>query len=165
MAPDRLQIASQIQGAVVFAVGTMQQRLDRERSGVETLMARAARGATDVDRYRQRLDDLERRILRAVESRERERRDALSRSRAQLVALDPQATLDRGYAVVHKGGRVVEQHRRDQHGDGLVIEVRSGGFRPASMLPGSKRRRSAAARAPKTNGAKPGSGVQPVLFP
>ena len=165
VAPDRLQIASQVQGAVVFAVGTMQQRLDRERSGVESLMARAGRGATDVDRYRQRLDDLERRVLRAVASRERERRDVLARCRAQLVALDPQATLDRGYAVVHKGGRVVSSIAGVSSGDALVIKVSDGGFPARVDAPGSKRRRAAAARAPKTNGAKPAAGVQPVLFP
>jgi exodeoxyribonuclease VII large subunit len=165
VAPDAFQVGTQVRGAVIFAVGTMQQRLDRERSGVEGLVSRAARAATDVDRYRQRLDDIERRVLRAVASRGRERRDALGRCQAQLAALDPQATLDRGYAVVHRGGRVVSSIAEIATGDGLVIKVADGGF-PASVgAPGSRRRRSAAARARPADGNRQAAGVQPVLFP
>lgn len=163
--PDMYQVASQLQGAIVFTVGKMQQQLDRERSGVEGLMARAARGATDVDRQRQRLDDLERRVLRAIQAAQRERRDAMVRSRAQLVALDPQATLDRGYAVVHKDGNVVSTIADVSSGDGLVIKVSDGGFPARVDARGSRRKRTSAGRAAKSNGAKPSSGVQPVLFP
>ena len=144
----------------------MQQRLDRERSGVEALLARAARGGTDVDRQRQRLDDLERRVLRAIQSAQRERHDAMARSRAQLVALDPQATLDRGYAVVHKGGSVVSSIADVASGDGLVIKISDGGFPARVDAPGSRRRRGSGGRAAtKANGSKPSQGVQPVLFP
>jgi exodeoxyribonuclease VII large subunit len=163
--PDRFQIASHLQGAIVFSVGNMQQRLDRERSGVESLFARASRGATDVDRQRQRLDDLERRLLRGIQSSQRERRDSLARCQAQLVALDPQATLDRGYAVVHKGGSVVSSISDVGAGDGLVIKVADGGFPARVDAPGSRRKRASGGRSTKGNGAKPAQGVQPVLFP
>jgi exodeoxyribonuclease VII large subunit len=163
--PDMYQVASQLQGAIVFAVGAMQQRFDRERSAVETLTARAARGATDVDRYRQRLDDLERRLLRATQAGERQRRDALARCHAQLAALDPQATLDRGYAVVHKDGRVVSSIGDVASGDGLVIKVADGGFPARVDAPGSRRKRASAGRTVKSNGLRPSPGMQPVLFP
>jgi exodeoxyribonuclease VII large subunit len=166
VAPDVYQVASRLRDAIVYAVGSMQQRLDRERSGVESFVARAARCATDVDRQRQRLDDLERRLVRAVRADERGRRDALSRCRAQLVALDPQATLDRGYAVVHKGGRVVSSIADIASGDGLVIKVSDGGFPARVDAPGSRRKRGRGGRAAaRSNGAKPSQGVQPVLFP
>ncbi len=163
--PDMYQVASQLRGAIVFTVGKMQEQLDRERSGVEALMARAARGATDVDRQRQRLDDLERRVLRAIQATQREHRDAMIRSRAQLVALDPQATLDRGYAVVHKGGSVVSTIADVTSGDGLVIKVSDGGFPARVDARGSRRKRAKGGRAVGTNGSKPSQGVQPVLFP
>ncbi len=166
VAPDMYQVASQLHAAIVFAVGNMQQRLDRERSSVESLMARATRGGTDVDRQRQRLDDLERRVLRAIQSTQRQRRDGMARSLAQLVALDPQATLDRGYAVVHKGGSIVSSIAAVSSGDGLVIKVADGGFPARVDATGSRRRRTSGGRAPaKTNGSKPAQGVQPVLFP
>ncbi|HEU0074502.1 MAG TPA: exodeoxyribonuclease VII large subunit, partial [Dehalococcoidia bacterium] len=164
--PDMYQVASQLQGAITYAVANMQQRLDRERSSVESLLARATRCATDVDRQRQRLDDIERRLLRAIQSAQRERSDAMARNRAQLVALDPQATLDRGYAVVHKGGSVVSSIAAVASGDGLVIKVSDGGFPARVDAPGSRRKRRAAGRATaRTNGSKPAQGVQPVLFP
>jgi exodeoxyribonuclease VII large subunit len=163
--PDRFRVASQLQGAIVFSVGNMQQRLDRERSGVESLLARASRAATDVDRQRQRLDDLERRLLRGTQSSQRERRDALARCQAQLVALDPQATLNRGYAVVHKGGGVVSSISDVSSGDSLVIKVADGGFPARVDAPGSRRKRGSGSRAARSNGAKPAQGVQPVLFP
>jgi exodeoxyribonuclease VII large subunit len=164
--PDMYQVSSQLRGAITYAVANMQQRLDRERSGVESLLARAARCATDVDRQRQRLDDIERRLLRAIQSAQRQRNDAMARNRAQLVALDPQATLDRGYAVVHKGGGVVSSIAAVASGDGLVIKVSDGGFPARVDAPGSRRKRRAAGRTPaKANGSRPSQGVQPVLFP
>ena len=164
--PDVFRVSSQLRAAIVFTVGSMQQRLDRERSAVESFVARAARSATDVDRQRQRLDDLERRILHAIQSSQRQRHDAMARCHAQLVALDPQATLDRGYAVVHKGGRVVSSIADVASGDGLVIKVADGGFPARVDAPGSRRKRRSGARAAaKANGAKPAQGVQPVLFP
>jgi exodeoxyribonuclease VII large subunit len=90
----------------------------------------------------------------------------MARCHAQLVALDPQATLDRGYAVVHKGGRVVSSIADVASGDGLVIKVADGGFPARVDAPGSRRRRGPGGRAAaKTNGTKPAQGVQPVLFP
>jgi exodeoxyribonuclease VII large subunit len=165
VAPDVFQIAGQVRGAINFTVASMQQRLDRERSGVESLLARAARCATDVDRQRQRLDDLERRVLRAIQAAQRGRLDAMARSRAQLVALDPQATLDRGYAVVHRGGSVVSSIADVASGDSLVIKVADGGFPARVDAPGSRRKRGSGGRAARSNGAKPSQGVQPVLFP
>jgi exodeoxyribonuclease VII large subunit len=166
VAPDAFQVGSQVRAAAIFAAETLQRRVDSERSSIERLGTRAARSAADVDRYRQRLDDIERRVLRAVESRERERWDSLARCQAQLAALDPQATLDRGYAVVHRGGRVVSSIGDVSAGDGLVIKVADGGFPARVDAPGSRRRRGPGGRAAaKTNGTKPAQGVQPVLFP
>ena len=87
------------------------------------------------------------------------------RSRAQLVALDPQATLDRGYAVVHKDGNVVSTIADVSSGDGLVIKVSDGGFPARVDARGSRRKRTTGGRTTKANGTKPSLGVQPVLFP
>jgi hypothetical protein len=81
-------------------------------------------------------------------------------------ALNPQATLDRGYAVVHKGGRVVSSIADVGAGDGLVIKVADGGFPARVDAPGQRRTRSRAAVKRATgNGAGTDAGVQPVLFP
>ena len=165
VAPDTFDIRSRLRGALNYAVAGMEQRINRQRSGVETLLARSRRTATDVNRQRQRIDDMLQRTFRAVANQERQRRDHLRRCQAQLQALDPQATLDRGYAVVHKGGAVVSSISAVGQGDALVIKVADGGFPARVDAPGQRRSRSKAA-APKRNGSSGQSeGVQPVLFP
>jgi len=154
-----------LKGMLMYALGNVQQRLGRHQSNLETLTARAGRGATDVGRWRQRLYDLEVRTLRAVQAGERDRRAHLRRCQAQLQALDPQATLDRGYAVVHRDGRLVSSIAAVSTGDGLVIKVADGGFPARVNASGSRRQRSSAAKAPRRNGARQPQGVQPVLFP
>jgi exodeoxyribonuclease VII large subunit len=165
VAPDAYQVSAQLQGMLLYALGNVQQRLDRHQYNVETMTARAGRGATDVGRWRQRLQDLEVRTMRAVQAGDRDRRAHLRRCQAQLQALDPQATLDRGYAVVHRDGRVVSSIAAVSTGDGLVIKVADGGFPARVNAPGSRRQRSSAAKAPRRNGARQPQGVQPVLFP
>jgi hypothetical protein len=78
--------------------------------------------------------------------------------------LNPQATLNRGYAVVHKDGRVVSSVSKVATGDGLVIKVADGGFPARVSGAGSRRARSKAAT---RNGSSPTPepSVQPVLFP
>jgi exodeoxyribonuclease VII large subunit len=162
--PDGQQYRARLQGVASYGLNLLQQRLDRHRSGVEASLARAGRGTVDLDRLRQRLDDFARRGSRAVESVDRQRRDHVRRSIAQLDALNPQATLDRGYAVVHKGGRVVSSIADIGAGDGLVIKVADGGFPARVDAPGQRRPRSRAA-GKRQSGANGNAGVQPVLFP
>ena len=166
--PDGQQFRARLQGVAGYGLNVLQQRLDRQRGGVEASLARAQRATLDVDRLRQRIDDMARRTLRAVESADRQRRDHVRRSIAQLDALNPQATLDRGYAVVHKGGRVVSSISEVGAGDGLVIKVADGGFPARVDAPGQRRPRSKATAkrtSNGTNGNAGSTGVQPVLFP
>jgi exodeoxyribonuclease VII large subunit len=166
--PDGQQFRARLQGVAGYGLNVLQQRLDRQRGGVEASLARAQRATLDVDRLRQRIDDLARRTLRAVEAADRQRRDHVRRSIAQLDALNPQATLDRGYAVVHKGGRVVSSISEVGAGDGLVIKVADGGFPARVDAPGQRRPRSKATVKRTSNGANGNAGstgVQPVLFP
>jgi exodeoxyribonuclease VII large subunit len=166
--PDAQQYRARLQGVATYGLSLLQQRLGRHRSGVEAALARAGRGTVDLDRLRQRLDDLARRSVRAIDYAGRQRRDHVRRCTAQLDALNPQATLDRGYAVVHKGGRVVSSIADIGAGDGLVIKVADGGFPARVDAPGQRRPRSKAAVKRTGNGstgANGNAGVQPVLFP
>ncbi len=77
---------------------------------------------------RQRLDELER-----VENASVAHRLELSGTRLRglqnrLVALSPQAVLERGYAVVTKNDRVVSSRAQVSEGDPLRIRVRDGDF-------------------------------------
>ena len=165
--PDAQQFRARLQSVATYGVNVLQQRIDRNRSNVEGALARARRAAVDVDRLRQRIDDMARRTLRAVESTDRQRLDHLRRCVAQLDALNPQATLDRGYAVVHKDGHVVSSIAGVTAGDGLVIKVADGGFPARVDAPGQRRPRSKTTvrRNGNSGGNNSGSGIQPVLFP
>ena len=165
--PDSQQFRARLQNVASYGVNLLQQRLDRQRGGVEASLARAQRATVDVDRMRQRIDDMTRRTLRAGENTDRQRRDHLRRCVAQLDALNPQATLDRGYAVVHKGGRVVSSIGAVGAGDALVIKVADGGFPARVDAPGQRRPRSRATERSSSNGnsTNGSGGIQPVLFP
>jgi exodeoxyribonuclease VII large subunit len=166
VAPDAQQYRARLGSIATYGVNVLQQRLDAHHKGVDAQLARARRATVDVNRMRQRVDDLFRRTLRAADASERQRRDHLRRGLAQLDALNPQATLDRGYAVVHKGGRVVSSISGVGAGDGLVIKVADGGFPARVDAPGQRRPRSrATVKRAATNGSSGETGVQPVLFP
>ena len=174
VAPDSFALKYTI-AQRVEAVGTaMNRRLSRDRDRVSALLSRSERGAIDINRQRQRLDDFERRALHAIRSNQRERLDAVRRCNAQLDALNPNATLNRGYAVVHKGGSVVSSITGVSTGDALVIKVADGGFaaraegsatrrRPRNQPVGSGNGHKPPRRVEKSNGSDPA--IQPVLFP
>lgn len=167
VARDRHTIRNLISHRLEATAGAINRRLARERDRVASLLARSERGAIDINRQRQRIDDFERRALHAMLSGHRERVAALHRCNAQLDALNPNATLGRGYAVVHKAGRVVSSIADVSSGDGLVIKVADGGFAARAEGAATRRRVRPAARG---NGhqereATPDAAIQPVLFP
>jgi exodeoxyribonuclease VII large subunit len=150
--PDRVDVAAGLaelarrgQARVVANLGaargemTAESRaLDRLRPAAQLAQARERAGYL-LDRATRCLrDDIARR--RAQEARMSARlepiagarigaaRTALGRSSAALVALGPQATLDRGYAIVRRAqdGRVVRDPREAPAGDLLAITVARG---------------------------------------
>jgi exodeoxyribonuclease VII large subunit len=163
VAPDWLQVTAQITAALTFTTGTLEQTIARQDSRVVALADRAARGAVNVERLRQKLDGLERQAFNAFSVQETRRRELLRRCLVQMTALDPQATLNRGYAVVHKAGGVVSSVSSVASGDSLVIKVADGGFPARVEAPARRRRRTSAGT--RNGTAKPDSAVQPVLFP
>jgi exonuclease VII large subunit len=66
------------------------------------------------------------------------RRERLSGLALQLSALNPEATLDRGYAIVRRtdDGRVVRHVRQVSPGDRLSVQVSDGKFK--SVVQGEK---------------------------
>jgi exodeoxyribonuclease VII large subunit len=163
VAPDWLQVGAQITAAITFTTGTLLQTVARQDNRVVALADRAARGAVNTERLRQRLDGLALQAFNVFRAEETRRRELLRRCQVQLAALDPQATLNRGYAVVHRAGGVVSSVASVATGDGLVIKVADGGFPARVEAPGRRRRR--AARGGRNGAAQADGAVQPVLFP
>jgi exodeoxyribonuclease VII large subunit len=113
---------------------------------------------------RQRIADLDRRAHAAVVAETRSLRERLSGREHQLVALDPKATLKRGYAVVHKGGAAISSVAEVETGDPLVVRLADGGF-PAVVAGAPGRRRARAPRAAPDGGPpETERGLQPQLF-
>jgi exodeoxyribonuclease VII large subunit len=173
--PDTRQLSLRIRACASAARQALERRLRSNREGILWLTQRAGR-SVNLDRPRQRLIDLEQRGLNAFAKQEVQRRELLRRCQVHLTALDPQATLNRGYAVVHKGGRVVSSVAEVATGESLVIKVADGGFPSRVEAPGTRRRRKPAASTTRNgasqdssggrNGsAKQDAGIQPVLFP
>ena len=161
VAPDVFQVHSQVRGRLAAGLGIVRSLLQREREGARSLLTRAERRVADLAGLRQRIDGLERRALGAADRFRRDRVAGLARCSAQLDALNPQATLDRGYAVVHKSGRVVSSIASISSGDALVVKVADGGFAARAAGPGRRRARNRSR--PPTREPEPS--VQPVLFP
>jgi exodeoxyribonuclease VII large subunit len=162
VAPDALQMSNVIVARVSSALAAVHRVIERQNTATASLLARAGRSSADVGRLRQRVDDFERRALNGVLAVERDRRAHLRRCQAQLQALDPNATLARGYAVVHKADRVVASIADVSTGDGLVVKVADGGF--TAHVAGAGTRRPRRAPASKGNGHAVEPAMQPLLF-
>jgi exonuclease VII large subunit len=161
VAPDRAHIAAAMAGMLAGALNAGRNAVVRDRALVEGAFARCERAMPDIGRLKQRLEDCERRSTRAVTSSQQQRRADLEVCERQLHALDPQRTLNRGYAVVHKDGRVVSSIAQVTTGDGLVVKVADGGFPARVDAPGTKRRRARPAVS-TSNGKKPPAAEQAV---
>ncbi|MFN2468464.1 MAG: exodeoxyribonuclease VII large subunit [Gaiellaceae bacterium] len=97
-------------------------RLDRSRAGL-------ARGARRVlDRKAERLAQTHGRLRRAPALLVERRRAALEHAAGRLRTLSPQATLERGYAIVRAGGQILRASEALAPGDRVQVRLAAGGF-------------------------------------
>lgn len=114
---------AQVEEQVLRRLAEARQGLEREERSLARLSPRGR-----IEAERQRLDELSRRASQALLHSLALRRAALGRARAQMLALSPQATLERGYAIVRREdtGAVVRSVQQAQPGDDLRIQVQDG---------------------------------------
>jgi exodeoxyribonuclease VII large subunit len=98
------------------------ERLDRSRSGLE----RGARRS--LERERQRLDRAHERLRRAPRLLVERGRARLDQTAGRLRALSPQATLERGYAIVRADDAIVRSVQGLETGEHVEVELAEGGF-------------------------------------
>jgi len=107
---------------VVPDIDELREALARSREALHRGAERAA------ERHAQRLaathDRLQRAPLLAVERR----RATLDTLHARLGALSPVATLERGYAIVHRGEELVRASTQVDRGDEIDVRVADGTF-------------------------------------
>jgi exodeoxyribonuclease VII large subunit len=107
---------------VVPDVGELHERLARAHAGLERGTRRL------VERDAQRLELVHGRLRRAPALLVERRRASLDRAGARLRALSPRATLERGYAIVRSGDRLVTDAATLAAGSSVDVELASGGF-------------------------------------
>ena len=129
--PDMEEIKPLLQGfqlaLTVEFQGFIQQRQWQVQSLVRTLSNLSPQAGLDSDR--QRVDMLSGRLERAVSRRLDQAQARLKILQAGITAVSPQATLDRGYAIVRDGnGRLIRSIRSIQNADSLEVQVSDGQF-------------------------------------
>jgi exodeoxyribonuclease VII large subunit len=107
---------------VVPDLGELRERLDRSRAAL------GAGARRSLDRDAQRLAATHDRLRRAPTLLLERRRAALEHTAGRLRVLSPQATLNRGYAIVRADESIVRSAKAVQPGDRIDVEVGDGRF-------------------------------------
>jgi exodeoxyribonuclease VII large subunit len=128
VAPDRREIRDRLGIDAGALEAALRRQVASEAERVRELARMIERRAPDVDSERQRVDDLTRRATSTAERRHRDAAHGLGGCVWRLKALDPFATLERGYAIVQRGGSVVSSIGDAHPGDALDVRVKDGSF-------------------------------------
>ncbi len=128
--PDRDELKSYIAGYAYQIKATLASRLEDAHTALKERLSRLERLSpqTQIDNRRQQIDDTlsaTRRILRHTIELQREQ---IARQTARLAALNPNATLARGYTIVQKGDAVVARTEDVATGDTVSVMVSNGTF-------------------------------------
>ena len=107
---------------VVPDLGELRERLDRSRAAL------GAGARRSLERDVQRLAATHDRLRRAPTLLLERRRAALEHTAGRLRALSPQATLNRGYAIVRTGESIVRSADAVEPGERIDVEVGDGRF-------------------------------------
>lgn len=130
--PDGAELRQALHSLQVRLVAGIGQQLDAKARRVEQQRQTLARYSPVrvINEYRQRVDGLAQTSQRAILHRLALARERLNSRVTQMRALDPRATLARGYAIVsrHDTGRPVTSVHHVRSGDALSVQVRDGSF-------------------------------------
>ena len=118
-------LGGQLAAATNEAIVQRRHRLAGEARALQRLSPQA-----QIDRRRQRVDDLSHTAQTTIAHRLALGRERLNGLSLRLTALNPEATLARGYAVVRRSddGRVVSRVGQVALGDRLSVQVSDGEF-------------------------------------
>ena len=157
--PDRAHEREGVAQAVARMRGAVANRIAAERSSLALVASRpvlTGPGAI-VDGYRAALERLTSSMNQAVERRVNTEKQQLTRMRATLGALSPQATLDRGYALLKTpSGALITSSSDVKKGD-LIEGILASGRMVAQVV-------GATPPAPRPGSAPPG-GSDPAGAP
>ncbi|MCL7453957.1 MAG: exodeoxyribonuclease VII large subunit [Anaerolineae bacterium] len=130
--PDQSELRQRLQAWARQAEANVEWRLRQAREVLvqQQHSLRRLSPQARIDSDRQRVDDLIRRSSRALEHNLSLHRAGVAGFHARLAALSPNATLQRGYAIVRLAevGTVVRSIQQVRAGDRLAIQVQDGEF-------------------------------------
>jgi exodeoxyribonuclease VII large subunit len=113
-----------MQNRLAYAVRTP---LNQARFSLAHLRTRLATQLPDTNRQRSRLNDVARRLGACAASQATHRRQALVALTSQLELLNPQRTLERGYAIVLDSKGKVVRAPKDLHArDTVTVRLAEG---------------------------------------
>ena len=137
--PDRGTLVRALDDVMQRCHWSLGRQLARSGDGVARIRTRLDGALPDLATWRRRIDDLDRSASSSLASRLKIQRLEVSGIGGQLQALDPSATLRRGFAVVtgHAEGRVVTSVAHASPGTALSVTVSDGEF-PAVAGTGSE---------------------------
>ncbi|MDI6858057.1 MAG: exodeoxyribonuclease VII large subunit [Dehalococcoidia bacterium] len=145
VAPDKRQVLVRLAVQAASLTAGVQALVREGREDVRAAVHRMERCGPSVDRERQRVDDLLRGATSVVELTLSGQQNKLNGFCAQLRSLHPQATLDRGYALVQRNGDIVSSARAVKSGERLGVRVSDGSFPVRVEGAGGRKKRTAAA--------------------
>ncbi len=126
--PDRRDLAQQLDQAAYQLAAATRRQIELRRQRVTTLARRLRDPRQVLAQLRQRATDLERRLVRAVDTDLRQRQVQLRHVGQRLHALSPLAVLDRGYAIARRAGdgSVVRRAAELNEGERLRLRLAEG---------------------------------------
>ena len=128
--PSAIQLQGQVVAHLRAAISVIAARLSQSRQELESITQRMAGTAPQVDLFRQRTDDLAQGLSRALVTHIALARERFGGFEQRLNALNPQAVLTRGYAMVQRAddGTLVTEKSLVKEDDPLNITVSNGNF-------------------------------------
>lgn len=128
--PDQVELKRSVQTYQLALVESVQQQVATARAELRSRQWVLERLSPQsmLNNYRQQVDASLSRAQRTLQYHLSLQHERLNKLVSQLEALNPQATLARGYAIVQKDHQVVTQSGQVSQGDEITIKVSDGQF-------------------------------------
>jgi exodeoxyribonuclease VII large subunit len=128
--PNRLELERLLDDTQLTLNDLLQRHITAARSQVQGQQWALARFSPQnrINNARQQVDGLLGHLQQSVRHRLILQQERVTTLQARLETLNPQATLQRGYAIVQKGDTAITQAGQVSAGERLVVKVSEGEF-------------------------------------
>ncbi len=128
--PDATRLQGQVALLQRDAFNTMTQQTAHHRQGLEIAVQRLRTASPQVEAWQQRVDELTQSLARGLTTSLILARERFAGMELRLTSLDPQAVLQRGYAVIQRtsDGSLVTSTTQVQSDEELNVTVHDGSF-------------------------------------